>query len=723
MFLNQKSLKIQDGFQCVETVAYQDELPNGARFSTQVGTLDITFFAPGIARLQLNAQDKPDYGLLATSPANNLDVRVSETRRGYRVESGDVALELLTCPTRVVFKKGSQTLLESVTDRSFQGNLRWLPFAKSEDSWLASFALQSGIPVYGLGEKFGPLDRKGQLIDSWNEDATTLNTELSYKNTPFAWSPAGWGLFTHTTARVVHAVGYPQWSHRSYVLKVQDQDLDLFLIAADTPAEMLEKYTTLTGRTKELPRWSYGAWMSRAYYKTAEEILDVAQKLRKRQIPCDVLVLDGRAWHKMETRFDFQWDNDRYSDPAGFVDRLRENNFRLCLWEYPYVSVKSPKFIELAEKDYLLQTKDGKPYIHRWLPYPFDSTYPHLPPSGIVDFTNPDAYQWYLEAHKSLFDIGASVMKTDYGESIPEDVVAYNGDTGTRLHNVYSLLYNQCVFDATEKYSNDGAMVWGRAGWAGSQRCPMQWGGDPQCDWEGLAASIRGGLSYGMSGGPYYSHDIGGFAVGDPPPDLYIRWAQAGVMMSHTRFHGAGHREPWIYGEEAEAIIKKWLAWRYRLIPYLQACALEACRNGLPVMRAMPLAFPDDPLAWGFEEQYMLGPALLVVPVLVPEGKVRFYLPDGDWYDLWSGEHFEGSQLIERTVPLDHIPVFGRAGAILPLGPAVLHTGELNPVLHLSEVWVFGELKEGISLPGLDLSVGNGMISNLPGDVQVKIWK
>ena len=140
-------------------------------------------------------------------------------------------------------------------------------------------------------------------------------------------------------------------------------------------------------------------------------------------------------------------------------------------------------------------------------------------------------------------------------------------------------------------------------------------------------------------------------------------------------------------------------------------------------MRAMPLAFPEDPLAWGFEEQYMLGPSLLVVPVLVPENKVRFFLPAGGWYDLWCGERFEESQLIERTVPLDHIPVFGRSGTVLPLGPAVQHTGELDPDFHLSEVWAFGELNEGITLPGLELSVGNGMISNLPDNVKVKIWK
>jgi alpha-D-xyloside xylohydrolase len=723
MFLNQRSQKLQEGFIGVSTISLLKELRNGARFSTPVGPLDISYYAPGIIRLQFDAQNKPDYGLLVIPPKDNLAVGIAETTSGYRVESGNVSLELLSSPLRIILKKDGRTLIESVTDRDFLGNLRWLPFGRCDDSWLAAFALKSGTPVYGLGEKFCSLNRRGQLVDSWNEDATTLNSELSYKNIPFAWSPSGWGIFTHTTARVLHAVAYPHWSHRSYILKIHDQDLDLFFITANSPAEMLAEYTALTGRTQETPRWSYGVWMSRAYYKTREETLDVAQDLRNHEIPCDVIVLDGRAWHKMETRFDFKWDADRYPDAASFVNQIRNQSFKLCLWEYPYISTKSPLFAELTEKGYLLLTEDGTPYIHRWLPPPNDSIIPHLQPSGIIDFTNPDAYQWYLDAHKPLFDIGVSVMKTDYGEAIPEDTIASNGDTGKRLHNVYSMLYNQCVFEATKKYGRDGAMVWGRAGWVGSQRFPIQWGGDPSCDWESLAASIRGGLSYGMSGGPYYSHDIGGYSGENPEADLYIRWTQAGVMMSHTRFHGSGPREPWVFGEETEAIIKKWLAWRYRLIPYLQACALEACRTGMPFMRAMPLALPEDPLSWGFEEQYMLGSSLLVVPVISPESEVQFYLPEGGWYDLWGEKRIQGPQLIKQTIPMDHIPVFGREGSILPLGPAVQHTGELNPNLHLSEVWIFGEPQSGIHLPGLDLHVDKGAIVNLPEKVITKVWR
>ena len=473
-------------------------------------------------------------------------------------------------------------------------------------------------------------------------------------------------------------------------------------------------------------------WMSRAIYNTADEILEVAQQLRERRIPCDVLTLDGRAWHKAETRFDFSWDPDRYPDPASFVRMLREMDYRLCLWEYSYLSTLNPMFDDLAAKKYFLQDGNGETYIYRWLPPPNDRLIPHLQPSGLVDFTNPEAYAWYRDMHRSLFEMGVSVMKTDYGEALPEDVVGHNGDTGVRLHNIYTLLYNRCVSEASQMYGDKDGIVWGRSSWAGGQRYPVQWGGDPQGDWEGLAGSIRGGLSWGMSGGAFYTHDIGGFygaqesggllGTGMPDPELYIRWAQAGVMCSHTRFHGTSPREPWFFGKQAEEIIRKWLAWRYQLIPYLQGCALDASRSGMPVMRSMMLAFPDDPISWQFEHEYMLGPSLLVVPVIQPGGRVRFYLPAGKWYDIWNQNWVQGPGLFEREVPFDHIPVFGREGTLLPLGPTVQHTGELKAGLDLERVWTFGMPQNGMQLPGLDLSVAaDGKLLNLPSEVKVQI--
>jgi alpha-D-xyloside xylohydrolase len=524
-------------------------------------------------------------------------------------------------------------------------------------------------------------------------------------------------------------VGYPQWSQRSYVLRVEDPVLDLFLMGADAPAGLLERFTHLTGRAPLPPRWSYGVWMSRCYYRTAEEALEAARGLRARHIPCDVLTLDGRAWLKVETRFGFEWDRERYPDPEAFIRELKALDFRVCLWEYPYVAVRNPLFAELAERGYLLRTGLGEPYVYEWDPGPFGELLTPLPSSGMVDFTNPAAYEWYRDAHQTLFAQGVDVMKTDFGEQIPEDAVASNGETGARLHNVYPLLYNRCVYEATGKHGRSGALVWGRSGWTGSQRYPVQWGGDPQVDWEGLAASVRGGLSWGMSGVPFHSHDIGGFyhatAGAMPDPELYVRWTQAGVMASHTRFHGTSPREPWYYGEETERIVRQWLEWRYRLIPYLEACALEAHRTGMPVMRAMPLAFPDDAAAWAFEHQYLLGPSLLVAPVLEPGGRVRLHLPAGIWYDLPAGEGLEGPRVIERTVSLDQMPVYGREGHLLPLGPVVQHTGELTAEGQIDEVWAFGSPRHGLALPGLIVEPTGReepLLTNLPPGASVRLF-
>ncbi|MBL7166768.1 MAG: glycoside hydrolase family 31 protein [Dehalococcoidales bacterium] len=726
MQFNRERLAAQKGFQRLEALSFQGTTSGKTRFLTQAGWLEITFHTPGIIRLRLEARPQTDYGLLA-SPLEPVAVRQTTRGDGYRLEAMGLTLELVPDPLRLCLERNGQVILESATDMSIEGELQIAPFARGADQWLVSLALRSGEPVYGLGEKFGPLNHRGQMTTSWNADALGVNAEASYKNVPFAWSPEGWGILVHTPARVAHGIGHPPWSHRSYILQVDDPNLDIFLLAGDTPADIIRQYTLLTGRSPLPPRWSYGTWMSRCYYRTAEEALQVARTLRARSIPCDVLVLDGRAWHKPEYRFDFKWDADRYPDPESFIRELNDLGLRLCLWEYPYISVRNRLFAELAEKGYLLRSSSGEALIHKWLPEPFESLVPQLQPSGIVDLTNPDAYTWYRDAHRDLFAMGVSAMKTDFGEAVPEDAVAHNGDTGKRLHNVYPLLYNRCASEATDEYGKDGTVVWGRSGWIGSQRYPIQWGGDPSCDWEGLAASIRGGLSWGMSGGPFYSHDVGGFSGAKPDSELYVRWAQAGVMSSHIRFHGTSPREPWEYGEEAERIVRRWLEWRYRLIPYLEACALEAHQTGIPVARAMPLVFPRDILARSIDEQYMLGPALLVAPVVRPGGKVSAYLPEDGWYDLWSEQRLEGPRALDLVLPLDRIMIYGREGFILPLGPAVQHTGELDGLASSEEVWVFGRPRHGLDLPGLSLEAGaddqgRTVLKGVPQGVKVRHW-
>ncbi|MBI1774643.1 MAG: glycoside hydrolase family 31 protein [Proteobacteria bacterium] len=709
-------------------------------FGTNLGPLDVAAHAPGVLRLRIGAAGGADYGLLAREESSGVDfgrgggrpppqpspgsIRLETEAGSWRMTAGDLRLTLEADPLRFTLARGDAFLVESITDRHFRGQTRLPALARSDAGWLLSLALRTGEPIYGLGEKFGPLDRRGQLLVSRNEDALGVNTEHSYKNIPFAWSPSGWGVFVNTPAKVTHGIGHGPWSHRSYALLVEEPLLDLFLISGSSPAEILDRFTQLTGRPVVPPRWSLGIWASRAYYRTADEALEAARTLRQRRFPCEVLTLDGRAWQETNTRFLFEWDAARYPDPKAVIAGIKALGFRVCCWEYPCVSVHNPRFAELAEKGYFLKDETGAPYRYEWDPGPFGSVLTPLPPSGLIDFTNPEAYAFWRDAHRPLFEAGVDVMKSDFGEQIPDGVVAANGDRGPRLHNVYPLIYNRCVFEATERYGSGAPVVWGRSGWTGSQRYPVQWGGDPQSDWEGMAASLRGALGWGMSGVPCYATDIGGFYGPQPDAELYLRWVEVGVFASHFRFHGVGAREPWAFGEAAAAIARRWFEFRYRLIPYLEACLIEAADTGLPVMRAMPLAFPDDPASWRFELQFLCGPSLLVVPVVEPGGRVSAYLPAGTWHALWSGESIQGGRAVALEVPLDHIPVFGREGHLLPLGPVVQHTGELPQPSPITELWAFGRPQPRRGAGGLALEEdGRSVrIAGLAAGATVRSW-
>jgi alpha-D-xyloside xylohydrolase len=686
-----------DALQSVGTSA------SGAEFATSTGDIfEVTCFGPGVFRLRAGPRTKPDYGLVA---ARAKACAVARSAGGlWTFTAGETTLELSCAPLSVRLLHRGVPVAGSITDEHFGGAARLpsLGRLRNGGQWLATFALASGEPVYGLGEEFGPLNKRGQLIHSQVTDALGVNTGQSYKSTPFAWSPGlgkgAWGIFVNTPSMVTHGVGHPDWSHRTYAVQVDDEAFELFLLAAETPAGILDLYTQLTGRPAPVPAWSLGLWVSRAYYKTPAEAADVAAKLRQRRIPCDVLTLDGRTAWDVGTRFDFTWDPARFPDPRAALSAIKAHNLRICAWEYPYVSVHSPLFVELASRNYLLTTTDGDPYVFGWdttpETSPFSNAQTPLPESGIVDFTHPGAYVWWRDAHAPLFADGVDAIKSDFGEHVPDDAVAFNGDTGRRLHNVYPLLYNQCVRDATEKFQRNPdapPMVWGRAGWTGSQRCPIQWGGEPQSDWEGLAASLRGGLSWGMSGVPYHSTDIGGFYGSEPPsPELYVRWLQAAVFASHIGFHGVGEREPWAFGADAEAVARKWLAFRYRLIPYLQGVIADAVATGMPVMRAMALAFPANALTRAYETQFMCGDTLLVAPIVREGGEVEVALPPGAWYDLNSHQRFPGQRVLRYKAALDQFPVFGREGFALPLGRAVQHTGEIDTANPLEQLWVFG---------------------------------
>lgn len=673
-----------------------------ACFSTEQGALVVSAFADGCFRVRLGDAQPPDYGIVCAKPGTG-GLAVTETADAVCCTLDDgTTLRLGRSPLTISLERNGRAVLPVTEDAHFVRRFRLPPVARTENGWFAAFGLPFGVPVYGGGENYASQNRRGLLLEMWNQDALGVNSDYAYKNCPFFWSPEGYGVFVNTPSRVLAGVAYPQWSNQSLCLDVRDEVLDLFLFVGNTPAALLERYTHLTGRAPAAPVWSLGVWLSKAYYRTPDETLEAAEAMRTHDFPCDVITLDGRAWQDTDTRFAFEWCPKRYDDPKAFCDKLKALGYKICVWEYPLVSTAHKLHAELAAKGWLLRDKDGNPYDYEFDLSPFGTVLTPLPKSGLLDFTNPEAYAFWRDKHKELFAVGVDCIKSDFSEQVTPDMFAANGDSGERIHNVYSLLYNLCVYEAEKDWFGDDAFVWGRAGWAGSQRAPMQWAGDSQSSWGGLAASIVGGLSWGMSGCPYYSHDIGGFYGEQPDAELFVRWMQAGALGSHMRFHGIGPREPWAYGEEAEHICRLWVKLRYRLIPYLRNACAQAARAGMPVSRSMVLAFPDQPDMWPFELQYMLGDDLFVAPVLKAGGSVRYRLPAGRWHDFWTGRMVSGGAVIEETVSLDRIPLYVRDGAVLPLGPVVSHTGELCPEKSVEYVVVYGEPRVPLTATLLD---------------------
>lgn len=491
--------------------------------------------------------------------------------------------------------------------------------------------LEPGEKVYGLGEHFGPLTRNGQSIEMWNEDGGT-DSELAYKNIPFYLTSVGYGVLVNHPGKVAFEVASHQVSRMQF--SAEEHSLDYYLFSGPTPKEALEQYTRLSGRPAMPPEWSFGLWLSTSFTTNYDEqaILTNLERMQSAGIPVSVLHFDC-FWMKELTWTSLLWDKRYFPDPAGMLNRLKLKGVRTCLWINPYIAEASRMFDEGVEGGYLLHKKDGDIYqVDMW-----------QPGMALVDFTNPEARKWFASKLMALVDMGVAAFKTDFGERIPTEVKWHDESNQERMHNYYSYLYNQTVFELLQKVQGEGqAVVFARSATCGSQKFPLHWGGDNSSSYASMAETLRGGLSLGMCGFGFWSHDISGF-IGTATPDLYKRWVAFGLLSSHSRLHGNDSpRMPWLYGDESVLVLRFFSRLKTQIMPYLLAAASEAHEHGWPMLRAMPLEFPSDPACHSLDLQYMLGPALLVAPIFNSEGSVEYYLPDGEWRNLLSGERIHG---------------------------------------------------------------------------------
>ena len=544
-----------------------------------------------------------------------------------------------------------------VVTRSASRGIGYIQLAGQGSFVHEQLSLGVGECVYGLGERFTAFVKNGQVVENWNKDGGT-GSDQAYKAVPFYLTNRGYGVLVNETGPVSFEVASEKVSRVQF--SIPGESLEYFVIYGPTPKDILRKLTALTGRPALPPAWSFGLWLTTSFTTSYDEatVTSFIEGMKSRDLPLHVFHFDC-FWMREFDWCNFQWDPRTFPDPVGLLKRLHERGLKICVWINPYIAQRSVLFDEAKREGYLLKKADGGVWqTDLW-----------QPGMGVVDFTNPGACKWFASQLRRLTEMGVDSFKTDFGERIPTDVVYHDGSDPVKMHNHYTVLYNETVFTLLEEIRGKGdAMVFARSAHTTAQKFPVHWGGDCYSTFESMAESLRGGLSLGLCGFGFWSHDIGGFE-GLPPVEVYKRWVAFGLMSSHSRLHGSSsYRVPWNYNDEACDVLRFFTKLKCRLMPYLYAAAGEAHREGVPMMRAMVLEFPNDPACATLERQYMLGSSLLVAPVLTEDGSVDYYLPEGRWTHLLTGEVQVGGRWHQGKYDFLSMPLFVREGAIIALG-------------------------------------------------------
>lgn len=572
---------------------------------------------------------------------------------------------------------------------------------------LNELSLSVGECVYGFGERFTAFVKNGQAVDTWNEDGGTAS-QIAYKSVPFYMTNRGYGVFVDSSDNVSFEVASEKVEYVGF--SVPGEKLSYYFFYGPSPKEILKNYTALTGRPALPPAWSFGLWLSTSFTTNYDEQTTSAfiDGMLERDIPLSVFHFDC-FWMKAFHWCDFEWDKEYFPDIEGTLKRYHEKGLKICAWINPYIAQGTPFFQEGAKKGYLLRRADGKGV------WQTDNWQAGM---GLVDFTNPEAAKWYTDKLRTILDNGVDCFKTDFGERIPVEVTYYDGSDPQAMHNYYTYLYNKAVFNLLKEVKGEKeAVLFARSATAGGQQFPVHWGGDCFANYPSMAETVRGGLSFAMSGFSFWSHDISGFES-TATPDLYKRWAAFGLLSTHSRLHGSGsYRVPWLFDEEACDVVGYFTKLKCRLMPYLYDKSIEAHEEGTPVMRPMVFEFTKDPGCAYLDTQYMLGDALMAAPILREDGVSEYYLPAGTWTHLLSGEVRQGGGWNCDQYDYFSLPLYVRENTLLPMGAV-----ETRPDYEYAEGLALRlyQLKEGASavcrIPATDGTIVNTITADRSGD-------
>jgi len=649
--------------------------------------LQVDAHAPGVYRLRCGrpdqlepkrprARDQVHADMLLARPEAVGELLVSSvlgSNSGWSLGQGELSFDLAGAPLQFRIMRAGEPVVQTA-----QGIA--LGCAEQEDGlcWHFALALTGHEAIHGLGETAGSLDRRGQHLRSDDPDQRFL---------PLAWSTAGWGLYVNSIGRVDHDVGASDAG--VYRIVAYDNPVfDLFLFIGE-PSDIVNHYTALTGRSGQPGLRPMGVWLDQAAGQATEDTVALVQDLREKGFALDAVRLAAPAPISFAAdKGQVDWDSERISDVREFFARMEALEIQWVAPMMPAVLAGTALFEEWEDRGWLLITDDGDAHVCD------GNALSGGKPFGLLDLTHKDVYRLWSERVRQLVEEGLTAVDCVGQFDLPDGITARGGETGAVLRILYPALTRQAMFDAVagHKTPQEG-VVSSRDLYPAVQRSAWQVGPEVSNDWAGMASSLRHALAVGDSGVCLQTHLLGNAtAPADAlTPELYVRWLAMCVFSGNFHFQGVPALLPTAFDDKTQDLVRHWLQWRYRLIPYVLGIVEDSVRSGLPVQRSMAQAFPQDAVAQVWDSQYMFGPALLVAPILEPGDTTQIYLPEGSaWWDLATGWRYEGGTTWTVKAPLNTLPVFGREGHILSLGPAALHTGDFNTARMLDEVWMFG---------------------------------